>query len=100
VVKNRNTGKGTPVAFMLTTGESQCVEAGLAKHILTLSSVPIADWLAWLRDELGFSAHIFMIDCLDTEALAIRTTFGAAVAIYFCMWHFFRAVRGHLKEVR
>jgi hypothetical protein len=35
VVKNRNTGKGTPVAFMLTTGESQCVEAGLAKHILT-----------------------------------------------------------------
>jgi len=69
------TGRGVPLAFMLTNLESHC---------------PLKHFLKWLRRETGICPNTFMIDCSDTEALAINESFPGIVVLY-CYWYLWQA---------
>jgi hypothetical protein len=66
------TGKGAPLAWMITNTETQ---------------YPIQYWLQWLHEDHGFSPQQFMIDNSDAEIAGIRSVFGGSVRILLCHWH-------------
>jgi hypothetical protein len=55
------TGKGKPVAWMITNSESQ---------------YPIRFWLQWLKDAHGYQPSKVMIDNSNTEIAAINKAFN------------------------
>ena len=86
-MKNLVTGKGAPAAFMITPSEAQYA---------------VSDWLRWLTDPidrggLAYSGRLWMIDCSDTEAAAIRDVMPSA-KIFICWWHVFKAVAEQAKK--
>ncbi|KIJ34446.1 hypothetical protein M422DRAFT_263401 [Sphaerobolus stellatus SS14] len=75
--QDRITGKGVPLAWLITNLESH--------H-------PLTRFLKWLRNNCGCNPHSIMIDCSDTEALAISLAFpGVSVKILYCYWHLWEA---------
>ncbi|KIJ34784.1 hypothetical protein M422DRAFT_263142 [Sphaerobolus stellatus SS14] len=75
--QDRVTGKGVPLAWLITNLESH--------H-------PLTQFLKWLRNNCGCNPHSIMIDCSDTEALAINLAFpGVSVKILYCYWHLWEA---------
>lgn len=78
VLKHDGAGCGVPVAFMVTSSETQ---------------EPLASWLIWLRQSVTLiRTPIFMIDCSKTEMAAINSAFEAP-EIRLCYWHMLRAIR-------
>ncbi|KIJ43680.1 hypothetical protein M422DRAFT_252920 [Sphaerobolus stellatus SS14] len=77
LTQDRVTGKGVPLAFMLTNYESHC---------------PLEHFLKWLRQECSFEPESIMIDCSDTKALGINKSFpDRAIMIIYCYWHLWQA---------
>ncbi|KIJ25140.1 hypothetical protein M422DRAFT_273916 [Sphaerobolus stellatus SS14] len=77
LARDRVTGKGVPLAWMITNLESH---------------YPLVQFLKWLRTECSFSPRTIMIDCSDTEALAIKLAFSdLIISILFCYWHLWEA---------
>lgn len=64
--------KGCPVGFIITNKEN---------------SEPVASWLRWLKDEIGFVPRKSMIDCSPVEMKAIYDIYGNSVRALFCHWH-------------
>lgn len=82
VVKNLATGKGSPVAFMITPSEAQYA---------------IMDFLRWLK-AMGFIPNCWMIDCSDTEIAGIRSAYGVDVLVFECLWHVLKAITEQAKK--
>lgn len=82
VVKNLATGKGSPVAFMITPSEAQYA---------------IMDFLRWLK-AMGFIPNCWMIDCSDTEVAGIRSAYGMAMLVFECLWHVLKAITEQAKK--
>ncbi|KIJ55574.1 hypothetical protein M422DRAFT_240188 [Sphaerobolus stellatus SS14] len=81
---DRVTGKGVPLAWLITNFESH--------H-------PLTQFLKWLRINCGFNPHSVMTDCSDTEALAINLAFpGVSVKILYCYWHLWEAWDAKIKS--
>jgi hypothetical protein len=90
VARCRVTGKGKPLAWMITNNESQ---------------YPIRYWLQWLRDAHGYQPSKVMIDNSDAEIAAINMAynltsdsgnneepvFNNTVKIFICHWHLLKA---------
>lgn len=76
VVRSLVTGKGCPVAWMVTNSETH---------------YPIVSWLGWVRDTVEFSPSQVMIDNSDTEIKALRDVFGSDTTVLICHWHIIRA---------
>lgn len=91
VCRCRVTGKGKPVAWMITNSESQ---------------YPIRFWLQWLKDAHGYQPSKVMIDNSNTEIAAINKAFNIPpeangdddsiiynnnVKILICHWHLLKA---------
>ena len=86
VARCRTTGKGKPLAWMITNSQAQ---------------YPILFWLKWSKDEHGFVPERVMIDDSDTEIIAINkaynsvndetSTFTNTVMILICQWHILKA---------
>jgi hypothetical protein len=66
------TGKGAPLAWMITNSESQ---------------YPVQFRLKWLNEDHGFSPQRFMIDNSDAEIFGIRLVYGDCQCIFLCHWH-------------
>ncbi|KAI1001640.1 hypothetical protein K3495_g6560 [Podosphaera aphanis] len=74
---------GIPVAFMITSSETQR---------------PLARWLMWLEQILPLqNTPIFMIDCSSTEMAAIGSVF-IRPEIRLCYWHMLRAMRSQANN--
>ncbi len=83
VVKHDEGGCGIPVAFMITSSETQR---------------PLARWLMWLKQILPLhNTPIFMIDCSSTEMAAIGSVF-IRPEIRLCYWHMLRAMRSQANN--
>ncbi|KIJ32606.1 hypothetical protein M422DRAFT_265491 [Sphaerobolus stellatus SS14] len=83
LARNQVTGRDVPLAFMLTNHES---------HFL------LEHFLKWLR-KCQFAPKTIMIDCSDTEALAIRKACpDVVVHILYCYWHLWQAWDSNIKE--
>jgi hypothetical protein len=98
LVKDRATGQGQPVAYLLASHERQCLPSltgVMCRARLKACSEPVAAWLAWLRENLDWIAKYMMIDCSTMEALAIKLALPGA-AILYCIWHLLRAIRTQL----
>lgn len=82
VVRSKMTGKGVPIAFLLTQDAA---------------SAPITDFL----NRLALKPTHFMIDCSFTEAHAIQNAYPTATILY-CDWHVLKSisknVQIHIKE--
>ncbi|KIJ28981.1 hypothetical protein M422DRAFT_269680 [Sphaerobolus stellatus SS14] len=77
LTRDRVTGRGIPLAFMLTNLESH---------------FPLEHYLKWLRRECNFEPSTLMIDCSDTEALGINKAFSDhPISILYCYWHLWQA---------
>ncbi|KIJ23088.1 hypothetical protein M422DRAFT_276407 [Sphaerobolus stellatus SS14] len=77
VDKEKVTGKGVPLTFMLTRYESHC---------------PLEHFLKWLQQECSFEPESITIDCSDTEALGINKSIpDRAIMIIYCYWHLWQA---------
>ncbi|KAF7725273.1 hypothetical protein EC973_000283 [Apophysomyces ossiformis] len=59
----RDTGKGAPLAWLITNSDSQ---------------YPLQIWLNWLKTSGQYTPNAVMIDNPDTEIAAIRATFGSS----------------------
>jgi len=57
LARNQVTGRGVPLAFMLTNAENQ---------------IPITNFLKELQREGSFNPEFIMIDCSETEAAAVK----------------------------
>ncbi|KIJ31797.1 hypothetical protein M422DRAFT_266551 [Sphaerobolus stellatus SS14] len=77
------TGKGVPLAFILTNEESHC---------------PLDHFLKWLRKDCDFELETVMIDCSNTEALGINKAFSdRVIKIIYCYWHLGQAWEKNIK---
>ncbi|KZV78403.1 hypothetical protein EXIGLDRAFT_783879 [Exidia glandulosa HHB12029] len=88
VARDRTTGKGTPLAFMVTDRETH--------H-------PLVRFLRWMHEATGFSPRSILIDCSDTEALAIKLAFDdtdVIPVILYCYWHLLNLFRAWEKNVK
>jgi hypothetical protein len=83
VARCHATGKGAPLAWMITNTDSQ---------------YPIASWLKWLHESHGFNPKQIMIDNSDTEMAAITSAFGDSVQILICHWHILRAWKKNIAQ--
>ncbi|CEP11836.1 hypothetical protein [Parasitella parasitica] len=79
------TGKGKPLAWMVTNSEAQ---------------YPVCFWLEWLKDQFGYSPSMVMIDNSDTEFAAINLVykntdevdvFNTNFKILLFHWHIMKA---------
>ena len=82
VAKHHAAGRGVPIAFCIVSHESH---------------EPIQQWLQWMRDSHAFQPQAVMIDCSDTEALAISKVFPH-IPIRYCLWHLLRALQKQIKS--
>ncbi|KIJ31011.1 hypothetical protein M422DRAFT_267433 [Sphaerobolus stellatus SS14] len=84
LARDHVTGRGAPRAFMLTNKESHC---------------PLQHFLEWLRMDSQFAPETIMIDCSDTEALAIEKAFpDLVIRILYCYWHLWQAWDKAMKD--
>lgn len=74
--KHHRSGRCLPLAFLLTSEENH--------H-------PVEDWLKWLRETVGYHPRTIVIDCSDTEALALEVGLPGTRIIY-CQYHFHAAI--------
>uniref|UniRef100_A0A0W0FI66 MULE transposase domain-containing protein n=1 Tax=Moniliophthora roreri TaxID=221103 RepID=A0A0W0FI66_MONRR len=83
ILKNLNTVKGSPAAFMFTPSEAQYA---------------IAKFVLWLQEALNFLCNQWMIDCSDAKAAALWTACREDVKIFLCLWHVLKAVTEQSKK--
>jgi len=81
LVKDLLTGKGYPVAYMVTNDQS----VG-----------PVNQWLVYLRDNCNFAPTAITIDCSLAEVNAIKAAFRNQVVIHYCAFHVWRAWKDNL----
>jgi hypothetical protein len=81
LVKDLLTGKGYPVAYMVTNDRS----VG-----------PVNHWLVYLRDNCNFAPTTITIDCSLAEVNATKAAFRNQVVIHYCAFHVWRAWKDSL----
>lgn len=82
VAKHTASGQGVPLAFMIASSEEHA---------------PLQKYLSWITKETNFQPKAIMIDCSNTEALAVEKAWPAT-AIRYCRWHLLRAVYKKIRE--
>lgn len=83
LVKDQKTGRGAPVAFMLSNSGRSRV---------------IADFLRKVRAFTSFEPRQAVIDCDQAETAALRAVWGADFPIMYCRFHVEKAFKDHLKK--
>jgi hypothetical protein len=72
VVRHPDTGKGVPVGYLLTNGQSVA---------------PVLEWLKFFRDNCSMQLEPITVCYIIPEADAIRATFGENCRIQLCFFH-------------
>lgn len=72
IVRHPDTGKGVPVAYLITNDQSVS---------------PVLTWLQFLRDNCFMKPDQITVDCSIPESDAIRVTFGDNCKIQLCLFH-------------
>lgn len=59
---------------------------------------PLEEWLRFLKDSIPFATTpILMNEFSKTEVAAVKAVFSEP-KIWFCRWHFFRAMRSYVNK--
>jgi hypothetical protein len=89
VVRSQRTGKGVPLAWMVTNSNAQ---------------YPPRFWLEWLKEEHNFQPKSVMIDNCDAEIKAINCAYNEGDSdspktnILICQWHLFKAWKHNIAK--
>ncbi|GAA5974179.1 hypothetical protein JCM11641_003309, partial [Rhodosporidiobolus odoratus] len=81
----------------------KCIMISLViKNVVTGKGCPVAEihetFLRWVQAQVpSFYPNQIMMDCSATEVRAVSNVFPSAY-IFFCVWHFARAVQVHIKS--